>query len=62
MKDEAYIFWYVEPLNDARTELGAGSNIQDRELADGASQPKPCRTRLRAWIHEIRVMDSALPS
>ena len=62
MKDEAYIFWYVEPLNDARTELSAGSNILDRELADGASQPKPCRTRLRAWIHEIRVMDSALPS
>ena len=42
MKDEAYMFWYVGPLNDARTELGAGSNIPDRELADGASQPKSC--------------------
>lgn len=31
---------YIEPVNDARTKLGAVSNILERELVGGANQPR----------------------
>lgn len=63
MKRRGVRFWmYVEPLNDARTKLGTGFDILERELVGGANQPKRRRTRLRARIFEREVGDSALPS